>query len=156
MQILGLCVFFQFISSPISTLFSVLEKQSYGLFINGLLFSTRAASLIIGGATDDVRFTLFLFASTGVACYAFLCLWLISKAGIPIMKALYHIIKYSLYSSPLLITLAIAKFSLGVQEIGVLLLSLCFLIMYYSILMKSDEELVKPLSTVVNKIGFKR
>ncbi|MBW1834318.1 MAG: oligosaccharide flippase family protein, partial [Deltaproteobacteria bacterium] len=75
MQILGLWIFFQFISSPISTLFAVLEKQHYGLFFNSILLVTRAMSLIIGGMTGDVKFTLFLLASTGVACYGSLCFW---------------------------------------------------------------------------------
>jgi hypothetical protein len=154
MQILGLWIFFQFISSPISTLFAVLEKQSYGLFFNGLLFGTRAASLIVGGMTDDVRFTLFLFASTGVACYGFLCFWLISKAGLSILQALYHMVKYSIYSSPLLIIIALAKCSVGVQEIGVLLLGIGSLLVYYSIVIRWDEELRKPVYKLFQRVGF--
>lgn len=154
MQILGLWIFFQFISSPISTLFSVLEKQSYGLFFNGVLLGTRATSLVIGGMTGDVRFTLFLFASTGVVCYGFLCFWLISKAGIPVMRALYHIVKYSIYSSPLLIVIALAKWSLGVQEIGLLLLGLCCLVVYYLPVMIQDNELRKLMNRLFQGIGF--
>jgi len=153
-QILGLWIFFQFISSPISTLFAVLEKQSYGLFFNVLLFCTRAASLIIGGMTDDVMLTLFLFASTGVACYSFLSFWLISKAGVSILQALYHIVKYSICSSPLLIIIALAKYSLGVLQIGVLLLGLCSLIVYYSLVIRSDEELRKPVYMLFQRVGF--
>ena len=154
MQILGLWIFFQFISSPISTLFAVLEKQHYGLLFNTVLFLTRAASLIIGGMTGDVKFTLFLFASTGVACYGFLCFWLISKAGISAMQALYHIVKYSMYSSPLLIVIALAKWSLGVQEIGVLLLGLCCLLVYYLLVMMQDKELRKPIDMIFQRVGF--
>lgn len=154
MQILGLWIFFRFISSPISTLFAVLEKQSYGLLFNGILFSTRAASLIAGGMTDDVRFTLSLFAGTGVACYGFLCFWLISKAGLSILQTLYHIVKYSIYSSPLLIIIAFAKYSLGVHEVGVLLLAIGSLLVYYSLVIRSDEELKEPLNTIFQKFGF--
>jgi O-antigen/teichoic acid export membrane protein len=154
MQILGLWIFFQFISSPISTLFAVLEKQNYGLFFNGVLLGTRAASLIIGGMTGDVRFTLFLVASTGIACYGFLCFWLISKAGLPLKRALYHIVKYSIYSSPLLIVTALAKWLLGVQEIGVLLLGLCCLVVYYLPVMIQDEELRKPIHMFFQRLGF--
>ena len=141
LQILGLWIFFQFISSPISTLFAVLEKQNYGLFFNALLFSTRAASLIVGGMTADIRFTLFLFASTGVACYAFLCFWLISKAGLSISKALQCIVKYTIFSSPLLLIIVIAKSSLYGCEMGVLLIGLCALVVYYSLLIGRDERL---------------
>ncbi|MBC2694682.1 MAG: oligosaccharide flippase family protein [Desulfobacteraceae bacterium] len=154
MQILGLWIFFQFISSPISTLFAVLEKQHYGLLFNTVLFLTRAASLIIGGLIGDVKFTLFLFASTGVACYGFLCFWLISKAGLPVMRALYCIVKYSIYSSPLLMVIALAKWSLGVQAIGVLLLGLCCLVVYYLIVMRQDKELKKPIHSLFQRFGF--
>jgi O-antigen/teichoic acid export membrane protein len=154
-QILGLWIFFRFISSPISTLFAVLEKQSYGLLFNGVLFSTRAASLIVGGMTDDVRFTLSLFAGTGVACYGFLCFWLISKAGLSILQTLYHIVKYSIYSSPLLIIIAFAKYSLGVHEVGVLLLAIGSLLVYYSLVIRSDEGLKEPLNTIFQKFGSK-
>jgi len=156
MQILGLWIFFQFISSPISTLFAVFEKQHYGLLFNTLLFVTRAASLIIGGMTGDVRFTLFLFASTGVACYGFLCFWLISKAGLSVMRALYCIGKYSLYSSPLLIVIALAKWTLGVQEIGVPLIGLCCLLVYYFLVMMQDKELRKPIDMIFQRISFIR
>jgi O-antigen/teichoic acid export membrane protein len=154
MQILGLWFFFQFISSPISTLFAVLEKQNYGLFFNGALLGTRAASLVIGGMTGDVRFTLFLVASTGVVCYGFLCFWLISKAGLPVMRAIYCIAKYSIYSSPLLIVIALAKWSLGVREIGVLVLSLCCLVVYYLLVMMQDKELRKPIDMIFQRVGF--
>ena len=154
MQILGLWIFFQFISSPISTLFAVLEKQSYGLLFNGLLFSTRAASLIVGGMTEDVRFTLFLFAGTGVACYGFLCFWIISKAGLSISQTLFHIFKYSICSSPLLVIIALAKYSLGIPEIGMLLISLFSLLVYYSLVIKWDEELRKPAYKLFQRVGF--
>jgi len=154
MQILGLWIFFQFISSPISTLFAVLEKQHYGLFFNSILLVTRAASLIVGGMTGDVKFTLFLLASTGVACYGFLCFWLVSKAGLPVKDTLYCIAKYSLYSSPLLIVIALAKWLLGVQEIGMLVLGLCCLFVYYFPVMIQDNELRKPMYRIFQGVGF--
>ena len=154
MQILGLWLFFQFISSPISTLFAVLEKQHYGLLFNSVLFVSRALSLIIGGMTGDVKFTLFLLASTGVVCYGFLCFWLISKAGLSLKRTLYPISKYSIRSSPLLIVMALAKWSLGMQEIGMLLLGLCGLVAYYLPVMRQDEELRKPVYRLFQRVGF--
>lgn len=156
MQILGLWVFFQSISSPISTLFAVLEKQHYGLFFNILLFVTRSASLIIGGMTGNVVFTLFLFSSTGVACYGLLCFWLISKAGLHVTHALYQIIRYTLYSSPMLIVLAFVKWSLDISEIGVSIAAAFCMILYYIILILSDEKLTKPVRMVFQKYSFFR
>jgi O-antigen/teichoic acid export membrane protein len=156
MQILALWIFFQSISSPISTLFAVLEKQHYGLFFNILLFVTRSASLIIGGMTGNVIFTLFLFASTGVGCYALLCFWLISKAGLHVTYALYQIIKYTLYSSPILIVLALVKWSLDISEIGVSIAAVFCIILYYLLLLILDEKLTKPVRMVFQKYSLFR
>ena len=104
--------------------------------------------------SHDVICTLFLLARTGVACYGFLCFWLISKAGLPVIRALYHIVKYTIYSSPLLIGTALAKWSLEVQEMGVLLLGLCCLVVYYLPVMIQDNELRKPMHRLFQGIGF--
>ncbi|MBE9572357.1 MAG: oligosaccharide flippase family protein [Proteobacteria bacterium] len=153
-QILSLWVFFQFISSPISTLFSVLEKQGAGLAFNVVLLVTRATSLIIGGMSGDIRFTLFLFASTGVACYGFLCFWLISSARVPMKYVVYQIVKYFIYSSPMLIIIALAKCSLGISNIGILLIGLSCMSLYYFLLLTRDKELKKPVHMLFQRFGF--
>ncbi len=156
MQILGMWIFFQFITSPISTLFAVLEKQQYGLFFNSILFAGQTASLIIGGMTGDIKFTLFLLAITGVVCYGFLCFWLVSKAGLSVIPALFHIVKYIVYSSPFLIVIALAKWSVGIQKTGLLLLALLCLIVYYLIVMMQDKELRIPIEMFFQRIGFNK
>ena len=154
MQILGLCIFFQSISSPISALFAVLEKQHYALFFNILLFVTRSASLIIGGMTGNIIFTLFLFASTGVACYGLLCFWLIAKAGLPVTRAIRQILKFTLYASPMLIITSLAKWSFGIRETGILLLATFFTLVYYVLVMMLDKELRKPTYMLFQRTGF--
>ena len=144
MQILGLWIFFQFISSPITKLFSVLERQSEGLLFNFILFITRVSSLIIGGMYGNVRFTLFLFMITGVAWYSFQICWLISKAGLPVVRALHHTLKYTLYISPMLIIIGLGKWLTGLQETGILLLCSCCAVIYYTLVISQDEQLRKP------------
>lgn len=153
-QILGPLLFFQFLSSPISTLFAVLEKQHYGLFFNILLFGTRIASIIVGGMAGDIRLTLVLFVSTGVACYGFLSFWLISKAGLSAVYALQQIIKFAFYSSPLILVLALAKWSFAVNSIGLLLLAAGCLATYFFGVIKRDNEIRKPLKVVSQLFGF--
>jgi len=154
MQILGIWIFFQFIASPISTLFAVLEKQQYGLIFNSVLFVSQSAALVIGGMTGDVKFTLFLLSITGIACYGFLCFWLISKAGLSVILSLSHIVKYGIYSSPLLIVIALAKWSAEMPRIGILLLALFCLVVYYFIVMIQDKELRIPVQMFFQRIGF--
>jgi len=140
-QILAIWIFFQFISSPISMLFSVLEKQRFGLIFNLLLFATRFGSIILGGMTGNIKLTLLLFANTGAACYCILSLWLLSQAGIPVKRAVSQWVKYGFYSCPLLMTILLAKWRLGIHGVTVLLLGLCCLIIYYLYVISKDKEL---------------
>ena len=155
-QILGLWLFFQFISSPISTLFSVLEQQYYGLLFNSVLLVTRATSLIVGGMIGDVRLALSLFAGTGVACYGFLCFWLLSSAKVSSNRALRYLIKYAAYSLPMLGITVLAKDGFGLNSTGVLLIALLGAIAYYVIMLKQDEQLRIPVQILLKRFGFIR
>lgn len=152
-QILALWTFLQFISSPISTLYVVFEKQGFGLFFDTLLFVTRATSLIIGGMSGDIRLTLFLFAGTGIGCYGFFCCWLTSSAGLPVLRVLSIIVRHTGYSIPLLMVTALTKWLFRVNEIGVLLVGLFCTIVYYLSVIRHDEELKKPVLMLFQRLG---
>lgn len=86
-QILSVWTFVWFISSPLSTLFGVLEKQEFGLLINIAIFLTRLLSLLIGGCFQDVRLALALFAVSGVGVYGYLVHAVMSAAGVSVLRA---------------------------------------------------------------------
>lgn len=73
-QILSVWAFVWFISSPLSTMVAVLEKQSWGLQLNIIIFSTRLISLVIGGLLGNVYIALILFSLSGFIVYGYLCL----------------------------------------------------------------------------------
>jgi len=87
-QILGVWAFFWFISSPISTLFSVLEKQAFGLKLNTFIFLSRLASLLIGGYIGNARLALSLFSVTGILVYGYLSFAIMAETGIHLSKIL--------------------------------------------------------------------
>lgn len=70
-QILSIWAFFWFIASPLSTLFSVLERQDFDLKINLALIVGRFISLSIGGRADNPRLALGLFAIVGIVIYGY-------------------------------------------------------------------------------------
>lgn len=82
-QILSIWMFFWFISSPLSTLFRVLEKQEFSLVLNIVIFATRFITLGIGGLLGSTRIALILFSSSGVILYGYLCWAIVQKAGVP-------------------------------------------------------------------------
>jgi O-antigen/teichoic acid export membrane protein len=80
-QILGIWAFFWFISTPMSNLFFVLEKQEFLLRINVLLLITRLIALGLGGYLGSARLALILFAGTGVFVYGYLCISILMHSG---------------------------------------------------------------------------
>lgn len=75
-------IFFMFVSSPLTVIFSVLEKQGAGLVFDLLLLASRVVSLTIGGMTGDPIMTILLFSLTGALFCAFMNLWLLKLAGL--------------------------------------------------------------------------
>lgn len=153
-QILGLMVFFRFISSPISTLFSVLEKQGSGLIVNILLFVSWCISLIAGGITGNIKLTLFLYSLSGVAIYGSFCLWLIATAKGSINFVIAQIFKYIIYSSPMLAIIGLAKWSFKFNEVAILLVSLFSTLIYYTVIMAKDKEMKDTICMLFQKTAF--
>jgi lipopolysaccharide exporter len=108
-QILGLWMFFWFISSPLSTLFSVLEHQELGLIVHVAIFVTRAISLVVGGALDSVYLALGLFAGSGILVYGGLSIWNIKLAGVPLRRSLHILVQQGLYCAPAITILVFLK-----------------------------------------------
>ena len=109
-QILAPWVFFWFISSPLSTLFLVYERQGSALFVNLIIFSTRIISLYIGGIYQNIYIALGLFSGTGIAAYAFYAAWNIRLSKASGRSILFSFLKYSIYSLPIILCLFLVKY----------------------------------------------
>lgn len=99
-QILAVWAFFWFISSPLSTLFSVLERQEQGLKLNLVIFTTRFGALGVGGYLGSARISLTLFAATGILVYGYLSFWVMKQSGVSLSKALRILGSAIVYSVP--------------------------------------------------------
>lgn len=81
-QILSLWALFWFISSPLSTLLGVLEKQEFALKFNAVLLATRVLTLAAGGWMGSARLALALYAASGILAYGYLNLATMREAGL--------------------------------------------------------------------------
>lgn len=147
-QILSLSILFSFIASPISTLFSVLEKQGNGLFFNVIFFFTRTIAIIAGGLIGDERIALGLFAVAGVVCYSLLCFWLFTCVGLSLKKPLYYFAKYTLYCIPTIGVIALTKWWLDAESVIVLIIGLLGGIVYYFTILREDKDLKQLVRNV--------
>lgn len=150
-QLLGVMVLFRFIASPISTLFSVLEKQGSGLIVNALLFLSWSVSLIVGGRSGNIKFAIFLYSTCGVAIYGTFCLWLLSSSGVSITQVVNRTLKYIIYSSPLLVIIYLAKWFYKIGEIGILLIGLFTTLVYYAIVMAKDRGFKETITVLFHR-----
>jgi O-antigen/teichoic acid export membrane protein len=97
---MSLWLFFQFVSSPLSTLYYVMGRQSNLLTFNVIMFVTRLLVIIVGGLRGDVLLTIILMGITGTVLYALLCMHITKVAGSHFAKILLVIFKRVMYSIP--------------------------------------------------------
>lgn len=81
-QILSIWGFVWFISSPISTIMSIVEKQEKALIFNIVNLITRILSIWIGGIFENPRLALLLFAGSGIIAYGWLLIWTGQLSGV--------------------------------------------------------------------------
>jgi len=129
-QILAPWLFFWFISSPLSSLFLVYERQELALSIHFVIFITRVFSLYIGGIYQNIYLALGLFSLTGIASYAILVAWNIWLAQANGKKILFNFFKYNLYSLPVLLCLFLVKYAFQSNPIVILLSALLIMTSY--------------------------
>ncbi len=80
-QWLAVSVYFQFVLSPISNLFALLEKQVHAMALQGFLVTSRAGALILGGYLNDLMLGIALFAVASAACYFAFLIWVVRLSG---------------------------------------------------------------------------
>lgn len=71
-----------FVSSPLSTLFAVLEQQAQGLAFQLILLISRVIAIIVGAVlVNDLMLTIVLFTSVSALCWLGFLFWISYVAG---------------------------------------------------------------------------
>ena len=141
-QILAVWTFFWFISSPLGTLYSVLEKQEKSLLINGMIFVTRFVSLLIGGILDNIWLALFLFSISGIFTYGYLSLSIMRTVGIN-WATMFKILLSNLM---VLTPMALALIALKIIQAGpiiIFIVTIFFISAYFLYIAKTDPDLMR-------------
>lgn len=139
-QILALWTFVWFASSPLHTLFSVLERQEISFAWNVVNLGTRFLSLWIGGRLNDSRLALLLFGASGIVVYGYYCLAILSVVGVPWNRVARILLRYLALFAPAGLLL-IGLVALGVPPPVRVLASGALLMGFYAYVLKTDPEL---------------
>lgn len=110
-------LYLQMVSSPISTVFSVLEKQRQGLIFQFILLSLRTFAICFGYLFGDWNAAVIMFSLASAAYYFIVLLWIawltqlrIKKVIIPTIMELFVGI---MCVSPLIIGFFLKKYHFG-------------------------------------------
>lgn len=137
-------LFLVFISSPLSTLFSVLEKQEIGLFFNVALLISRVLALFIGGYYGDPIFTMTLFSVTGVIFWSWMNIYLLKISEVELIESIYVFIKYILLACIISLPIIFANY-LDVPILILLTVTGISAAFYYLIIIYEDMNLRNEL-----------
>jgi O-antigen/teichoic acid export membrane protein len=144
-QILSLWAFVWFISSPLSTIYVVVEELHFGFNYNFFNLVTRLLSLVIGGYLGSARIALFLFSLSGIFVYGYLCLKMMHYSGVKASRALKIVFSNFVLFVPAGIVLIALK-TLEVNSIILVVFSGLVLCIYYLYLLKTDVQVRRIVS----------
>jgi lipopolysaccharide exporter len=113
-QILAPWILFWFVSSPLSIVFSVLERQDFLFRMNVVILATRFLSLLIGGVLDNVHIGLVVFSATGTIVYGYLILAAVRSVGSSVRRLSPSIVGHRY--AYLLLGLPLAAVLIGVSD----------------------------------------
>jgi len=143
--------FLVFISSPLSTLFSVLEKQKVGLSFNLTLLISRIIALYIGGRYGSPIFTLSLFSITGVVFWGWMNLYILKVSDVKFIEGICIFTKYATIAFVISLPVFITKYlslSLHILIVSVGIST----ILYYMFIIYEDASLRSKLSHVIEGV----
>ncbi len=82
-QILSIFTLVWFISTPLATLFLVLNRQGRLAWLNAVILVTRLGSFVVGGWMGNARLGVALCAVSGVLVYGYMNQYVMRLSGVP-------------------------------------------------------------------------
>ncbi len=131
-QILGVWMLVWFISSPLHTIYSILERQDFYLTFNVIVLLVRFAALLGGGLLGEARLALAFFALSGILTHGFLLFKIAMDCGIPVGRVWKLIFVYLCKFLPAGVILA-AAIRAGLSNLWLIGLSGFLLALYFLI-----------------------
>jgi O-antigen/teichoic acid export membrane protein len=88
MSWMAIWFYFQFISSPLSTIITALDHEDVAFYWHGSLLTLRSGALFYGATHTDLLGTIKIFSLVSAACYVIYLAWICRLAGMEIFGKL--------------------------------------------------------------------
>ncbi|MDP1715413.1 MAG: oligosaccharide flippase family protein [Anaerolineales bacterium] len=138
-QILSIWMVFWFVSSPMSQLYSVLQKNELFLGLNVVILITRIVSIWLGGVLESPRLALLFFSISGAVVYGFLGASIIFFSGVPwrrIVRIILENLAVSILAAGALFLFNLIHAASWVQ----LIVAVVFIGIYFAYRLKDNER----------------
>lgn len=144
-------IFLVFLSSPITTLYNVFEKQKVWLTFSIFLLISRVIALVIGGIYGTPEFALALYSFTGAVFWLWNNAYLLGLAGISKKESINVLIKYAVIglvvSIPLILVELISSSFYVVMFVAVIVTAA-----YYTIALHEDPMFREMFTSILVKV----
>lgn len=151
-QILSPWILLAFVSIPISSLFSVLERQRDSLILNVVALPLRAGALVIGGVLGDPLIALALFSGVGVVYVGGTAVYLIRRSGGSLRRILQRSRTFLLYTVPVVGMVLVAKGVLAEYPVLIGVAAGAGAFPYYWLVVRHDPVVRAPIVTVLRSL----
>ena len=139
-QILSVFAVSLFITSPLSSILSILGKQKIGFVLSSISLVLRFSSIYIGGILGDAALAILLFSLSGMVGYGCSGIFFMHLAGVKVQKTLKIIMKNFIVFLPAGIIMLLAKIMNVDSSIAIILAALLLLV-YFAYLIKTDTTI---------------
>lgn len=147
-------IFLVFLSSPISTLYSVFEKQKVWLTFSIFLLISRVVALAIGGTYGSPEVALGLFSLTGVIFWLWNNAYLLNLVGISKWESIEILIKYTAIG--ILVSIPLILLEVFSANFYIILLAAAIITpIYYGVTLRDDPTFRKIFSAFLVNIKNK-
>lgn len=138
-QILSPWLMVWFISIPLGTVLSALEKQALELRMVVTIITARVISLAIGGAIfRDARWTLALLSATGVLVMGYYCYVVLRQCNVT-MAYVGRVVGENVATfMPAGIIIVILRYTVGARPLVIVAVSVFLMAVYYLNLIRTD------------------
>ncbi|MDH7594382.1 MAG: lipopolysaccharide biosynthesis protein [Methanomicrobiales archaeon] len=143
--------FVTFITLPLNSIFSILEKQKIGFTFNLSLLISRVSALMIGGWSGDIILTLILYSATGFFFWTWKNLYIVYLSEIAIGKTAKDNLKSIIIGLFFVVPVAALKYFLITDYIFIISCVIIF-IFYYLYYFSKDEKLNSFLRSFIDTL----
>lgn len=138
-QAMGVMVYFQFIVSPLSQTYNIMNRQEVGAIVQLSMLLLRILAIFFGAYYENALLAIFLYSAASSICYFLLLIWIFKSNNCSRLLVLKSLLKDTFSSLAILFPCFLSYFfssNIIVVLVG-FLFSICLAAYYYLVFFKN-------------------